>query len=207
MGFSEFFNPKLITWIIGGFMHQHKKDYHQILSDYFIKQPNFFDPEMLNKPNRRKCIEQTYQQSQGEFWDQLKETLWDYGFINAKVKSGLVYELITDYNPVNKDERFKLLQSALRLSAHVLFSHPDELPEQLFGRLTDRKEKAFQELKEKIQELTKKPWLRTCNSCLISTGGPLVCTLTGHLDGLRGVALTPDGRRDAGWETGCLGFQ
>jgi WD40 repeat protein len=39
------------------------------------------------------------------------------------------------------------------------------------------------------------PWLRPLTSNLISPGGSLRLTLTGHSDSVTAVAITPDGKR------------
>lgn len=57
-------------------------------------QPNLFHP---NVPNMRKLIELPYHQIKGEMMDRLQATLLSYQFICAKIKAGLVPQLLEDY--------------------------------------------------------------------------------------------------------------
>lgn len=74
-----------------------EKRYHQILAEYFVTQPLFFDDVNKEQPNRHKCIEQPYQQTKGEMWDEVTDTLTDLWFVEAKVISGRTSELEDDY--------------------------------------------------------------------------------------------------------------
>jgi hypothetical protein len=78
-------------------MHGKEKQYHQILAEYFSAQPLFLD-DKKEKPNKRKCIEQSFQQTKGEMWEDLSGTLCDLSFIEAKSANGMTYDLINDYS-------------------------------------------------------------------------------------------------------------
>jgi hypothetical protein len=45
--------------------------YHSCLSGYFITKPIYPDQTKLKKPNTRKLVEQPWQQTIGEFWNEV----------------------------------------------------------------------------------------------------------------------------------------
>jgi hypothetical protein len=71
--------------------------YHTTLAEYFTSQPLYLDEEK-EKPNTRKLVEQPWQQTKAEMWDDVIVTLCDLLLIEAKCKAGMVYELGSDYN-------------------------------------------------------------------------------------------------------------
>jgi hypothetical protein len=90
-----------------------KKDRHQALAVYFGEQPLFTEKDAEKIPNLRKLSELPFQQTGGEMWDAVYETLTDFEFLEAKcthmsvttagsgeeaqkVYSG-VYDLLEDY--------------------------------------------------------------------------------------------------------------
>ena len=92
---------------------QVKKDRHQILAGYFDEQPLFSEKGEEQIPNLRKLSELPFQQTYGEMWDAVYETLTDFEFLEAKCTHisattvgsgeearkvyGGVYELLEDY--------------------------------------------------------------------------------------------------------------
>lgn len=74
-----------------------KQRYHEYLAGYFIKQPLWHSN---NKPNIRKVMALPYQQLQAKLWLDLKYTLCDPLFIEAKCKAHLSMDLLADYNRV-----------------------------------------------------------------------------------------------------------
>jgi WD40 repeat protein len=75
-----------------------EKHYHQILAEYFMAKPLFFKSENEEQPNVRKFIEQPWQQTLAEMWNEATGTLCNLYFIEAKVRAGMVYELQEDYS-------------------------------------------------------------------------------------------------------------
>ena len=73
---------------------------HQKLGEYFSSRPNFFDGENQKKPNVRKCVEQPWQMTQGEMWDEVTNTLCDLDFIQAKACARMAFDLVHDINSV-----------------------------------------------------------------------------------------------------------
>ncbi|NER05345.1 MAG: WD40 repeat domain-containing protein, partial [Okeania sp. SIO3C4] len=127
--------------------------------------------------------------------------LTNFDFLAAKVQHPDfgVQELIEDYDLIEdnneKVRTLKLIQGALRLSAHILEKEGDQLPEQLWGRMQDFAEPEIQELL--LQALVNKQgtWLVPLKTSLTPPGGLLICTLAGHGDWVNVVAVTPDGKQ------------
>ena len=90
-----------------------KKDRHRVLARYFGAQPLFTERDEEKTPNLRKLSELPFQQTSGEMWDEVYETLTDFEFLEAKCTHvststvgegedvrtiyGGVYELLEDY--------------------------------------------------------------------------------------------------------------
>ena len=72
--------------------------YHFNLSKFFVTQSNFFDGELQKKPHVRKCMEQPWQQTKAELWDEVTDTLCNLDFIQAKAAAKLTYALVKDYH-------------------------------------------------------------------------------------------------------------
>ncbi len=79
-------------------METKSKTYHTKLANYFKTQSLFFDGEKQKQPNIRKCMEQPWQQTRGELWDAVTETLCDLDFIQSKCAAKNTYDLVNDYN-------------------------------------------------------------------------------------------------------------
>jgi WD40 repeat protein len=98
--------------------------YHSILDCYFSIKPLYHD-EAKKKPNVRKIVEQPYQQTLGEKWDALENTLTDLSFIEAKCRAGMTYKLIADYKfgldhiPETQIDRQKEMNQEDRVKKYV----------------------------------------------------------------------------------------
>lgn len=88
-----------------------------------------------------------------------------------------------------------LIGGALRLSAHILQSRPEELPSQLQGRLLKFDEPRLKRLREQLELTTSWPWIKLHWPSLAAPAGALIQTLLGHTAGVKTVVLTPDGKR------------
>jgi len=82
-------------------MESNNIKYHSTLARYFEKQDRYLAEEKT-KPNTRKLVEQPWQQTKAELWDDVTETLCDLLFIEAKIMNSMTYELIDDYNTILK---------------------------------------------------------------------------------------------------------
>lgn len=85
-------------------------------------------------------------------------------------------------------------KSAIKLAANVLSEDPTQLAGQLWGRLLSFKNPEIQALLTQAQQLEEYIWLRPLTSNLTPPEGSLLRTLTGHLDWVEAVAITPDGK-------------
>ena len=127
---------------------------------------------------------------------ELQALLLDVDWMNAKLVSGDVPGLLTDYNSLPSDPAVRLAADALRLSAHILAEAPGQLLSQLTGRLANQSNLQVRDLLQRIYHRPTPPlWLRPLTASLAAPGGPLLRTLTGHHRRVVAVAVSVDGRR------------
>lgn len=125
---------------------------------------------------------------------ELRRLLLDLSWIEAKLGASDLGSLLADYERLPRDQALKLLQGAIRLSAHVLAQHKDQLLPQLLGRIC-RDERELRLALEEKAGLRTGAWLRPKLQTLTAPGGPLVRTLAGDQDGVTALAVLPDGTR------------
>ncbi|WP_300420534.1 hypothetical protein [Nostoc sp. S13] len=139
------------------------------------------------------------------------KTLTDFDFITAKINHPEfgVQPLIEDYDLIDhremsnnseynfkKGTSLKLIQGALRLSAHILVADKRQLASQWHGRLLNQKmPEEIQALLAQIKQRTTTPWLCPLTPSLTPPGGRLLRTLNGHSDSVNAVAVTPNGQQ------------
>jgi WD40 repeat protein len=126
--------------------------------------------------------------------DDLRILLLNFNWLQVKLEATDPNSLIADYDFLVDEEEFRLIQSAIRLSAHVLVRDSRQLAGQLIGRLLGHKTINIQALLEQAAGEKAWPWLRPLTSSLTAPGGPLIQTLEGHTKHVWAVAVTPDGR-------------
>ena len=81
-------------------MNPNSIHYHSILADYFSSKPLYLDESTQKKPSTRKLVELPFQQTNGEMWKEVTDTLCDLEFIQAKAVARMTYVLIQDFNDV-----------------------------------------------------------------------------------------------------------
>ncbi|MEG4867168.1 MULTISPECIES: hypothetical protein [unclassified Microcoleus] len=95
--------------------------------------------------------------------------LTDFGFIEAKLEFLGVQALIDDYDLARisdvllseeQTETLKLIQRAIRKSAHILDKDKTQLVEHLWGRLLDFEMPQIQGMLEQAKQWKDCPWLR-----------------------------------------------
>ena len=118
--------------------------------------------------------------------------LLDFKFLQAKLEATDVNALIADYDDFAEEADLRIIQSALRLSAHVLARDTRQLAGQLTGRLLGSSLPNIQAFLRQVAE-TISPWLRPLRPSLTPPGGPLIQTLEDHTNWVTAVAITPDG--------------
>ena len=126
--------------------------------------------------------------------EELRQLLFDFDWIQAKLEATDVNSLIADYDHLPDDSDLRLVQGAIRLSAHVLSRDKIELAGQLLGRLQTFQESGIQSMLKQAREWEGGLWLCPRTASLIPPGGPLVRILEGHTSLVDAVAVTPDGR-------------
>ena len=158
---------------------------------------------------RREALESlpTYlaEASEGE---RLHSLLTNFDFIDAKISAVAPQPLIADYDLALKSELLasdgglqrkadclKLIQDALRLSAHILAQDKTQLAGQLLGRLLSFEVPEIQGILEQAKQWKAAPWLRPLTPTLTPPSEQLLRTLTGHTRPVTSVAVTSDGKR------------
>jgi WD40 repeat protein len=126
--------------------------------------------------------------------EELRRLLLDYRWIEAKVRTAGLLSVLPDFETLTGDEDVEMVARALRLSAHVLLADPAQLRSQLTGRLLEVDRPAIRAILDQAAATARGTWLRPVSASLFSPVGPLLTTLTGHLEPVHAVALTPDGR-------------
>ncbi|MFW6135642.1 MAG: AAA family ATPase [Chloroflexota bacterium] len=171
---------------------------HRALAAYFGEQPLFRGEDAEEQANLRKLSELPYQQAHATLWGELKRTLLDFKFLEAKVVAVGPQPLIEDYDASFRagcsDEGLGLVRGALRLSAHVLDQDRRQLASQLTGRLSSQENGDIQALLKRIRGWTGAPWLRPLTPSLTSPGGALVHTFD-HGSSITGMVTLDNGRR------------
>ena len=129
--------------------------------------------------------------------EELERLLLDFDWIDAHLRNGGIAELLGDYDvglaACAGKEALRLVQGALRLSAHVLARDAGQLATHLRGRLLGFEEPAVRKLLEQAGGFQSRPWLRPRFAWLPPPGGPEVRTLAGHSDSVNTVVISPDG--------------
>ena len=127
----------------------------------------------------------------------------DFGFIEAKLKLLGVQPLIEDYDlgrnadvllSEGQTETLKLIQGAIRKSAHVLERDKTQLPGQLLGRLLDFEMPEIQEMLAQAKQLKDCLWFRPLNANLERANEGALRILAGHTSVVWAVAIAPDGK-------------
>ncbi|MGA8659345.1 MAG: protein kinase [Chthoniobacterales bacterium] len=124
----------------------------------------------------------------------LGSVLRDFSFLQGKLEATDAGALIADYEYLPETNDLRLVQSALRLSAHVLARDHGQLAGQLTGRLLGNPAPDIQVLLRGAAGSKSGPWLCPLTPSLAPPGGALIRTLEGHLSWVHAVALTSDGR-------------
>jgi WD40 repeat protein len=88
--------------------------FHKTLASYFTSKHLYLDEHIQKKPNTRKLVEQPWQQTKGEMWDEVTNTLGNLNFIDAKVTSNLFDDLLNDYAYINE-----LIKSIITLQNEI----------------------------------------------------------------------------------------
>jgi len=127
--------------------------------------------------------------------ENLHKLLLDFNWLQAKLEVTDINSLISDYDYLPDDADLQLVQSSLRLGAHVLARDKKQLACQLTGRLQPFKEPEIRSMLKQAYTSKQCTWLHPLTASLTPPGGPLIRTLEGHTDFVNTVAVTRDGSR------------
>jgi WD40 repeat protein len=126
--------------------------------------------------------------------DELRKLLFDFRWLEAKLRAAGIESLLADYEWFPDDPQVQRLRDALRLSAHVLASRPEELAGQLLGRLQPASAPEIESLCQQAKTWNKAIWLRPLTGSLMPPEGPLVRTLAARVGAITTLAVTPNGQ-------------
>ena len=124
--------------------------------------------------------------------DEFRALLFDFDWLQSKLNATNVNALLQD---VARHSACDHLQSAIRLSAHILGQDKNQLAGHLIGRLKGDDSPEIQSTLSQATRWKATPWFCPKTASLTQPGGPLIRTLAGHTDWVNAVAVTPDGRR------------
>ena len=131
-----------------------------------------------------------------DYTDKLRGRLLDGFFATRKLELTDVGALIVDYEYLPGDADLRLIQSAMRLSAHVIARDPRQFASQLVGRLLPHMgTSAVWDFIHGVIRAAPRSWLRPLSPALQPPRTGLLRTVEGHAGPVRAVAVTPDSRR------------
>jgi WD40 repeat protein len=142
-----------------------------------------------------------YHLREAERSDDLQALLLNPDWMQAKLQATSVNALLADYDVALESEGkevedLRLVQGALRLSAHILAQDQAQLCSQLYARLLPLKQPGIRDLLHRLRVWQRRPWLRLVSPTLASPGRTLLLTLSGHPDAaVWTMAVTADGKR------------
>ncbi len=134
--------------------------------------------------------------------ERLHQLLTDLDFIEAKLDAVGVQALIEDYDLARisdillspeQTETLKLIQGAIRKSAHVLERDKTQLAGHLLGRLLDFEIPEIRSMLEQAKQSKDGLWFRPLKANLERGNEGALRTLAGHTRGVNAVAIAPDG--------------
>ncbi|KAI3386911.1 hypothetical protein SNEBB_004259 [Seison nebaliae] len=167
-------------------------------------QPNFFlDKERMNvlRYNIRRMNELPYHYIRSQQPDVLcEDILFNYEFVHSKLSalpmSMLIENYIDFYEFYPAYKEVKLMSDALRLSAGVLSSNPDNLGIQICGRLAPFYY-TYNNIQKFMDQCNSQGLFKCCMiptyACFHSPGGPLKFSLEGHQFAIYGFAFIKNG--------------
>ncbi|MDO8728066.1 MAG: DUF4062 domain-containing protein [Candidatus Methanoperedens sp.] len=178
-----------------------KRKRHEELARYFGNQPLWIEKNSKKTANIRKLSELPYQQTNGELWDEIEQTLGDLDFIEEKCTAGMTYDLLAEYNVLSRvQERAKgklgIIESFarfVRARSHVLIQRPNLLLQEAYNFAESGISRRAKELLNDLRR-TRRPWLKLLNSSNESSDLCLQ-TLEGHNYKVNAMAVTLDGRQ------------
>ncbi len=127
----------------------------------------------------------------------LPALLLSYDWLLAKLRYTDVQAVFEDFNLVHEDKTLRVVQEALRLSSYILSHDPNQLGNQLIGRLQELQIPALRDLVDAIR-LSHKPepvWLDPLKVNLGIPGSSLLQSYRGHKDVIHAIDIDREGQR------------
>lgn len=160
-----------------------EKFYHNILEQVFkdiadINQNNRWEGEIV-----RGFQELPYHMSKSGKYKELESILMNYCYLNNKIKLCGIKDVINDFNYFESiSEELSLLYGCLAQSSHILIRDSEQLPIQLYGRMSGIKNRSIEELLRQASKETKGTWLRPTKPFLGSLkNNRVIGTLEGYI--------------------------
>lgn len=126
---------------------------------------------------------------------EVRDLLADFSFLEAKLKTTDINALISDYADLaGEEQEFRLIQDALRLSAHILGRDKLNWLRIYSAASLTRLRNTFKNCSPGQRSWQSEFWLRPRTASLTPPGGALIRVLEGHLGGVKAVAVL-DNRR------------
>ncbi|MEG3918444.1 hypothetical protein QUA07_04755, partial [Microcoleus sp. T3_A4] len=135
--------------------------------------------------------------------ERLHQLLTDFDFIEAKLDAVGVQALIEDYDLARVSDfllseeqagTLKLIQGAIRKSAHILERDKTQLAGHLWSRLVDFEIPEIQGIVEQAKQSRSSPCLWPLRTNLERANEGALRTLVGHTNVVKAVAIAPDGK-------------
>jgi WD40 repeat protein len=132
--------------------------------------------------------------------DDLRRLLLNYGWLQSKLDRLGINALLSDFGlgQAADDDATWRLGRALQQAAYVLTQDPSQLAAQLLGRLLDDDDDRIRNLLQtEVRQQARRPCLLPQTASLRQSRY-MLRVLAGHIDGVKGVAITRD-RRIVSW--------
>jgi WD40 repeat protein len=140
--------------------------------------------------------------------ENLHDLLLDIRFLIARLRTTDVNVVIGGFDHLPEDADLRTVQSTIRMSAHILVRHPEQLAGQLLGRLPEDSEQGRQAWERFRQQgdssLLGGVGFLPRRASLTLAGGPLLQTFEGHTGGIYAVAALGEKQVLSGSSDGTL---
>jgi WD40 repeat protein len=124
--------------------------------------------------------------------EELSSLLLEYPWLRSKLEATDLLALIQDFEYLKEDRDCEIIQGAIRLSSQALAADPNQLAEQLLGRIVDDLSERLQRFRIRLLSCGPRPRLHARWPNLQRPGSPLVQTLIGHKGAVIGVTMLSD---------------
>ena len=192
-----------------------KIKYNITLANYFAGKPLYLDETTQKKPNTRKLVEQPWQQTKGEMWDEVTDTLCDVFFIEARAKLEMLDIQQEEFNKVialiDNTENLKCMNDYYNVfmqQKHNLKKYPELTFQQFYNELQWKEGKT-----KRIIEDSKKTLLSGGRFFLHQYRKPqitksnLILTLSGHIGRVSSCYFSPDGKLIISGSEDCVSWK